>query len=73
LLFFHIEIDGTWTADLHALPTSNAGFGIDDETVRDGLRKRNVDCLSFLQTSSKLSLYLHWTNFDAGLAEGTTV
>jgi hypothetical protein len=72
LFFFHIEIDGTWTADLHTLPTSNAGFGIDDETVRNRLRIGKVDGLSFLQASAELSLHLYRTNLYASLAEGTS-
>jgi hypothetical protein len=71
LLFFHIEINGTWTADLHTLPTSYAGFGIDDETMRDCLRIGKVDGLSFLQASAELSLHLYGTNLYASLAEGT--
>jgi hypothetical protein len=71
LLFCHIEINGTWTADLQALPTSGAGFGIDDETVRDRLRIGKVDGLSFLQASAEFSLHLYRTNLYASLAEGT--
>jgi hypothetical protein len=71
LLFLHIEINATWSADLHTLPTSGAGFGIDDEGMRNGLRIGKVDGLSFLQTSSELPLHLHWANLDTSLAEGT--
>jgi hypothetical protein len=73
LLFSHIEINGTWTAGFHTLPASNACLGIDDETVRDGLRIRKVDGLSSLQTSPKFSLYFDRTNLHTSLAKGTTI
>jgi hypothetical protein len=72
LFLFHIEIDGARTADLHAFPTPGAGFGIDDETVRDGLRIREIDRLSFLKPSTKLPLHFHRTDLDTSLTKSTT-
>ncbi len=72
LLLFLVKIDRPRTADLDTFPASGTGLGIDDQAVRDGLRKGKIDGLPFLQSSTEFPLHLHRTNLDTGLAEGAT-